>query len=75
MNAAEHIIDRLGGTRRAAVLLSVAPSTVQSWKNAGFIPARRQAEIIEIANRNGIFLTADEMVGKANLENASQAAA
>jgi hypothetical protein len=63
MNSAEHIIERLGGTRKAAAITGVPPSTVQSWKTAGFIPARRQAEIIAAAKLHGINLTADEMVG------------
>ena len=65
MNAAEHVIGRLGGTRKAAALIKASPSTVQSWKAAGFIPARRQSEIIEKAAANGIQITAAEMVGVA----------
>jgi DNA-binding transcriptional regulator YdaS (Cro superfamily) len=63
MNSAEHVIDRLGGTRRAAALIGTSPSTVQSWKTAGYIPARRQAEIIGKAAQAGIDLTPAEMVG------------
>ncbi|WP_415417894.1 transcriptional regulator [Acetobacter malorum] len=34
-------IDAMGGTRRAARLLDIPPSTVQSWKAKGCIPAKR----------------------------------
>ena len=54
MSYAARIIDRLGGTRGAAAILAKPPSTVQSWKDAGFIPARRQGEVIEKAKAAGI---------------------
>ena len=63
MNAAEHVISRLGGTRAAAALLGTSPSTVQSWKVAGFIPARRQSEILATARAKGIEISAEEMLG------------
>jgi hypothetical protein len=72
MNAAEHVIDRLGGTRRAAALINTSPSTVQSWKKTGFIPSRRQAEVVEAARQHGIEISADEMLG---LRAGSQVAA
>ncbi len=39
-----------------AGLLGVPPSTVQSWKDAGVIPARRQGEVLDAARREGIDL-------------------
>ena len=46
MKCAATIIDKLGGTRKAARLLGRPHSTVQSWKKSGFIPARAQADVI-----------------------------
>jgi hypothetical protein len=54
MTQAARIIDKLGGTRRAAAILASPPSTIQSWKDAGFIPARRQEEVIRKAKEAGI---------------------
>lgn len=50
MAYAEHIIDQIfGGARKAAAALTdeargkkYAPSTVQSWKDSGLIPAQHQ---------------------------------
>lgn len=47
MNVAERIIAKFGGVRRAAAKGGWAPSTVQSWKDAGLIPARRQQEVLD----------------------------
>ncbi len=49
MNTAQAIIEKLGGTRKAAALIGVPPSTVQSWKEAGVIPARQQAGVLAAA--------------------------
>jgi hypothetical protein len=60
MSQADIIIDKLGGTRKAATILGLPPSTVQSWKVAGFIPAKHQATVLEKAVAAGISLTADD---------------
>jgi DNA-binding transcriptional regulator YdaS (Cro superfamily) len=62
MTPAENIISKLGGTRRAAALIGVPPSTVQSWKESGFIPARRQGHVLEVAAGNGIDLLASDFM-------------
>lgn len=62
MTPAQHIIDMLGGTRRAAALIGVPPSTVQSWKETGFVPARRQAHILDVAAANGIAISASDFI-------------
>jgi hypothetical protein len=47
MNTATRIIDgKFGGVRAAAKKGGWAPSTVQSWKDAGRIPAKRQDEVL-----------------------------
>jgi hypothetical protein len=56
------LFDRLGGIRKMADLLGEAPSTVQSWKNAGRIPAQKQPFVIERANDAGHLVTADDVV-------------
>ncbi|WP_408868673.1 carph-isopro domain-containing protein [Asaia sp. VD9] len=63
MTIATDIITRLGGTRAAAKLLDKPPSTVQSWKGSGFIPARYQGEILEKARHAGIEINAAALVG------------
>ena len=57
MSYAERIVEKFGGTRPMAGLLGVPPSTVQSWKDAGVIPARRQGEVLDAARREDINLT------------------
>jgi hypothetical protein len=62
MTPAQYIIHKLGGTRRAAALIGVPPSTVQSWKESGFVPARRQAHVLDVAAANGIALAASDFI-------------
>lgn len=57
MNIAANIITKFGGTRRLATLLGKPPSTVQSWKKAGNIPACHQLLVLETAKTNGIQLS------------------
>ncbi len=54
MSYASKIIAAFGGIRPMAARLGIPPSTVQSWKYAGVIPAQRQAEVLETARRVGI---------------------
>jgi len=54
MTSAALIIKKLGGTRKAAALLQRPRSTVQSWKEVGVIPARRQQEVLDKARHAGI---------------------
>jgi hypothetical protein len=56
MRYAESIIDRFGGTRKAASALNIPPTTVQSWKKKGLIPAQHQAKVLETARGLGIDL-------------------
>lgn len=51
MNTAAHVIQKIGGTRRAAALLKVPVSTVHAWKVAGHVPAKRQAEVLHAARQ------------------------
>jgi hypothetical protein len=60
MSPAAHIVSKLGGTRKAAAILKSPPTTVQSWKDTGFIPARRQGEVIQKAKDAGIEITPED---------------
>lgn len=53
---------RLGGTRKIADRLGEPPSTVQSWKAAGRIPAQKQPLLIERFAEIGIVVSADDVV-------------
>lgn len=54
MNIAERVVRAFGGTREASRLIGVPPSTVQSWKGAGLIPARQQARVLAAAREHSI---------------------
>lgn len=54
---APEIIAKFGGTRACAKLLERKPSTVQSWKESGHIPAREQLHVLTVAKANGIELS------------------
>lgn len=49
MSYAARIIAVFGGTRAMAAALGRPPSTVQSWKKAGVIPARRHQHVLGAA--------------------------
>lgn len=51
MLTADQIISALGNTTRVATALNLTPSTVQSWKEANFIPGWRQDAMIALAKR------------------------
>jgi len=57
MNAAEKIIERVGGQRRLATLLGHKNSTtVQGWAIRGTIPMRRVPEVMLAAKSVGVKL-------------------
>ena len=47
LTIAERIIAKFGGIRAAARKGNWRPTTVASWKEAGFIPAQRQQEVLD----------------------------
>lgn len=57
------IIDSFGGIRPMATKLAVPVTTVQGWKKRGIIPQVRHADILNVANREGIALDAAELAG------------
>lgn len=58
----ETLFDRFGGTRKMADHLGEPPSTVQSWKVAGRIPASKQAAVLEKARELDLALTAEDII-------------
>lgn len=56
------LFDRFGGTRPMARQLKEAPSTVNSWKRRGRIPARKQARVLEVAKRLGLNVTPADVI-------------
>lgn len=66
------LFDRLGGIRPMAALVERPPSTVQSWKNEGRIPAKEQPNVIEKARAAGHEITADDVVFPLGKRQASE---
>lgn len=69
MTPAELVIARFGGTRELARQLEVSPSTVQRWKMphdkgglSGRVPSARMSDLLALARRLGVPLTADELI-------------
>lgn len=45
-----HVLDLLGGTRRAAEITGSGRDTPRKWRQLGFIPARHWAAVVEAAD-------------------------
>lgn len=56
------LFDRFGGTRKMAERLDLAPSTVQSWKSEGHIPAKHQPMVLDKAREHGIEISAEDII-------------
>lgn len=69
------LFDRLGGIRKMAEMIGEPPSTVQSWKNAGRIPAQKQPLVIDKANAAGVEVTAEDVVFPLGLPPTPEASA
>lgn len=63
MNPVELLIERFGGPAALAKAGDVEPNTVTGWRKRGFVPARRQPIIFREARKQGIQLTAEELIG------------
>jgi hypothetical protein len=57
MKPAERIISKFGGINPAARALGLPPSTVQGWKERGYIPAARQGRVLGKARDMGLEIT------------------
>lgn len=64
MNTAALVIEKFGGTRPMSEKTGIAATTIQSWKDVGRIPAKRQGEILTAAARHGIDLKAAELISR-----------
>jgi crotonyl-CoA carboxylase/reductase len=53
----EQIIERFGSQQRVAELLGIWQTAVSGWVRRGAIPARRQEQLLDIAQREGIILS------------------
>lgn len=54
MSYAAKIIEKFDGTRAMAAALELPPSTVQSWKETGLIPAKHQQKVLDTAREKNI---------------------
>lgn len=69
LSQASRIIAKFGGVKRTADLLELNRSTVYRWaygrgKNDGldgFIPVKQLQKILEVAHREGIIITGDDL--------------
>lgn len=62
MDTQKTLFDRFGGVRPMAEILGEPPSTVQSWKNVGRIPAGRQPDVLAKGVELGLGITAEDVV-------------
>lgn len=61
MSQSEQIIAKFGGiTALSRALGHKHPSTVQGWKERGFIPANRQEEVLGKAREAGVELAPED---------------
>lgn len=62
MNAAELVVEKLGGTAAVAGLIGKGPSTVSYWKKAGVIPAKWHAPLLAVAEKRGLLLAPSDFL-------------
>ncbi|MGH6692201.1 MAG: Cro/CI family transcriptional regulator, partial [Gammaproteobacteria bacterium] len=53
----EQVIERFGSQQRVAELLGIWQTAVSGWVRRGAIPARRQEQLLHVAQRDGIELS------------------
>lgn len=68
---ASRVIRKLGGPRNVANMLGMTPQAIYKWTwsterrgTGGFIPVRRQIELMIAAKQRGIILTKDDFFPK-----------
>lgn len=69
MSPAELVIELFGGVRPLARVLGKNPSSVSRWvkhskryKKFGAVPTSMQAELLDLAKKRGLMLTAEELM-------------
>jgi len=72
MTQAEHVISKFGGVSSLAAALGHRnPTTVSGWSQRGYIPARQQARVLEVARERGIDLLPDDFFPPCSPEEAA----
>jgi crotonyl-CoA carboxylase/reductase len=61
----ERVINRFGSQQRVAELLGIWQTAVSGWVRRGAIPARRQEQLLTIAQREGVMLSPADFFGGA----------
>lgn len=61
-NPAEVVIEAFGGPTATAKALGVSAQLVNYWKRMKRIPGTRQEDVLELAKKRGIELTAKDIV-------------
>lgn len=71
---AEKVIDAFGGVRATARALGRNPSSISRWRRpqeeggtGGRVPGGLQAVVLQKAREAGLYLTADDLIGRARL--------
>ena len=59
----ENVVWKLGGITRLAAVLDVSKQAVWKWQVKDSIPSRWQSKLLAIAERNGIELKAEDLIG------------
>ena len=59
-NTVEEVISRFGSQQRVAELLGIWQTAVSGWVRRGAIPARRQEQLLTIAQQEGVKLTPED---------------
>lgn len=62
MSYVETVIGKFNGIRPMARAMRLPPTTVQGWKLAGHIPAKRIRDVLNAAETQGIHLTIEDVV-------------
>ena len=62
MDCERNLFDRFGGVRPMADAMLESPSTVQSWKTNGRIPATKQPDVLDRAAELGLDVHAMDVI-------------
>jgi hypothetical protein len=62
MTPVAKVIATFGSVRKTQAATGIPASTIQSWKDAGYVPARHQATVLEAAKRLRKRLTAADLI-------------
>lgn len=76
MTQAERIIGRFGGINALSRALGHRnPTTVQGWKDRGYVPANRQQEVLDLARNLGIAIAPEDFFRPEGEEAGNEASA